>query len=202
MGICGSATKTGTEAGADVTDPAKLKGTGTTSSAHSQNPVNGGGKKEGPSTGITSQHNENMDMPKPKDMQTVNKDQVNRDQTNRDNGDKPTFDNRDVKPRSGPGEELVYVKPGKDKKAQDKTAGKRSQMQSQEASRDGFGDAAHGGRADKRKAKVIDVVDDKESGYFETFTKVEKRKTAEDTAVILNSLHGHFFFSNISNEEL
>lgn len=76
---------------------------------------------------------------------------------------------------------------------------KKSNMQSHEVSRDV--DLAEK-RANKKRAKVIDVVDEKESGYFETFVKVEKRKNADDTANILNSLLGHFFFSNLSHEEL
>lgn len=195
MGICGSATKNGTDSSVDIKDPTKLKSNGTDSATNPQTLADPKGKKDGPSTGVVTLQREIDDQSK---SQAGNKP----NSVHREGGEKPTLDNRDMKPRGDPAEGEVFVKPSKDKKPQDKPTGKKSQMQSHEASRDGPGDGGHGGRADKRKAKVIDVVDEKESGYFETFEKIEKKKTADDTANILNALMGHFFFSNLSQEEL
>ena len=64
------------------------------------------------------------------------------------------------------------------------------------------GEDAHGGRKDKKKQKFREVLEDKESGYYEHFTKIEKKMGTEDVAYIVSCLMGHFFFSNLSNEEL
>lgn len=78
---------------------------------------------------------------------------------------------------------------------------KNKPAESHENSFERAGDAPET-RKNKKKQKFREVLEENETGYFEHFSKVEKKMGSEDVAFIINCLMGHFFFSNLSNEEL
>jgi len=62
--------------------------------------------------------------------------------------------------------------------------------------------AGHELRKDKKKKVFREAQEDNEQPYYENIAKVEKRMGTDDISNIIGCLMGHFFFSNLSNEEL
>lgn len=68
-------------------------------------------------------------------------------------------------------------------------------------SKDIAGDG-HEARKNKKKQRFREVIEENDSGHFETFTKIDKKMNEDDASNIIKCLMSHFFFSNLSNEEM
>lgn len=211
MGICGSATKPTADGQDGVKDPSKLKGPSPPSIQTNKPAIESSERKEiggGPTLGSQSPvvsaikgNSHGLEGGKSQIEQKLiespppTKEVLDKSKREIEEKDRQEKEKEHTKPPKSPTEPKNHLPEKKEVPKHEK----KSNMQSHEASRDV--DLAEK-RANKKRAKVIDVMDEKESGFFENFVKVEKRKNADDTANILTALMGHFFFSNLSTEEL